>query len=423
VDGYGARTIDELLDEVQPELPALALQGAKGVGKTATARQRARTVFSLDGVADAERLRADPRLVTEADGPVLLDEWQRMPAVWDLVRREVDLGAPGGRYLLAGSAAPIGAQVHSGAGRIVTLRMRPLSLAERGIEQPTVRLRDLLAGAARPEGATEVDLAGYVEEIVASGFPGIRGASPRVRALRLDAYLDAVVEREFAEQGLAVRRPQTLRAWLRAFAAATSSTASYNAILDAATPGLTDKPARTTTIAYRDVLSSLWLIDSLDAWLPGTNDLSRLGQAPKHQLADPALAARLLGVDADGLLAGTAGPLPELRRGTLLGALFEHLVGLSVQVYAQISDATVHHLRTRNGDHEVDLVVRRPDGRVVAIEVKLAGTVVDADVRHLRWLKDRLGPELVDAVVVTTGRDAYRRADGIAVVPAALLGA
>lgn len=422
MDGYGARTIDELLDEVQPELPALALQGAKGVGKTATARQRARTVFSLDSVADAERLRADPRLVTEADGPVLLDEWQRMPAVWDLVRREVDHGAPGGRYLLAGSAAPVGAQVHSGAGRIVTLRMRPLSLAERGIEQPTVRLRDLLAGAAQPEGVTEVDLAGYVEEIVASGFPGIRGASPRVRALRLDAYLDAVVEREFAEQGLAVRRPQTLRAWLRAFAAATSSTASYNAILDAATPGLADKPARTTTIAYRDVLSSLWLIDSLDAWLPGSNDLSRLGQAPKHQLADPALAARLLGVDAGGLLAGTTGPLPELRRGTLLGALFEHLVGLSVQVYAQISDATVHHLRTRNGDHEVDLVVRRPDGRVVAIEVKLASTVVDADVRHLRWLKDRLGPELVDAVVVTTGRDAYRRADGIAVVPAALLG-
>jgi predicted AAA+ superfamily ATPase len=300
--------------------------------------------------------------------------------------------------------------------------MRPLSLAERGIAEPTVSLDALLRGRARPEGATDVELPRYVEEIVASGFPGLRGASPRVRALRLDAYLDAVVEREFPEQGLPVRRPETLRAWLRAFAAATSTTASYGAILDAATPGQTDKPARTTTTAYRDVLSSLWLIDSLDAWMPGTNDLTRLGRSPKHQLADPALAARLLGTDADALLAGSEAPAPDLQRGTLLGALFEHLVALSVQVYAQLSDASVHHLRTRNGDHEIDLVVRRPDGRVLAIEVKLSRSVSDADVRHLHWLRDRIGPDLVDAVVITTGRDAYRRTDGVAVVPAALLG-
>jgi predicted AAA+ superfamily ATPase len=170
------------------------------------------------------------------------------------------------------------------------------------------------------------------------------------------------------------------------------------------------------------VLSSLWLIDSLDAWMPGTNDLTRLGRSPKHQLADPALAARLLGTDADALLAGSEAPAPDLQRGTLLRALFEHLVALSVQVYAQLSDASVHHLRTRNGDHEIDLVVRRPDGRVLAIEVKLSRSVSDADVRHLHWLRDRIGPDLVDAVVITTGRDAYRRTDGVAVVPAALLG-
>ncbi|WP_169164575.1 ATP-binding protein [Cellulomonas taurus] len=423
MESYRHRTIDELLDEIQPEIPALALQGPKGVGKTATARQRAETVFTLDDPADAELVRAEPQVITAASAPVFVDEWQRQPALWDLIRRDVDARSMPGRYLLAGSAVPIGAPVHSGAGRIVTLRMRPLSLAERMLGPTTVRLRDLLTGHADPAGSTSLGLTDYVEEIVASGFPGIRTSSPRVRGMRLDAYLDAVVEREFAEQGLNVRRPQTLRAWLRAFAAATSGTTSYNAILDAATPGQSDKPARSTTTAYREVLESLWLIDSLDAWAPGTNDLDRLSRSPKHQLADPALAARLLGVDADALLAGTTGPAPELRRGTLLGALFEHLIAMSVQVYAQISGATVQHLRTRNGDHEVDLIVRRPDGRVVAIEVKLASTVTDQDVRHLRWLRDKIGPDLLDAVVVTTGRDAYRRADGIAVVPAALLGA
>lgn len=200
------------------------------------------------------------------------------------------------------------------------------------------------------------------------------------------------------------------------------TTASYNAILTAATPGESDKPAKTTTIAYRDVLQSPWLLDEVDAWLPTRNDFARLGQARKHQLADPALAARLLGVDAGGLSSGAQGRAADLRRGTLLGALFEHLVTLSVRVYAAAADASVHHLRTSNGDHEVDLIVQRPDGRVLAIEVKLADRVTDDDVRHLTWLRSQIGDELVDAVVVTTGRHAYRRSDGIAVVPAALSG-
>lgn len=419
---YRGRVIDLLLDDVLPDLPAILLQGAKGVGKTATARRRARSTLTLDDEADRQLLRADPARPLSLDGPVLLDEWQRVPEVWDLVRRDVDTRGVPGRYLLTGSACPVGVPLHSGAGRIVPLRMRPLSLAERGIESPAVSLADLVAGAAEVGGQTSVGLRDYVEEIVASGFPGIRASATRARALRLDAYLDAVVEREFAEQGLSVRRPETLRAWLRAFAAATSTTASYNVILDAATPGQTDKPAKTTTIAYRDVLSSLWLIDSIDAWQPGGHELGRLGGAPKHQLADPALAARLLGLDARALLAPSTSTGGDLRRGALLGALFEHLVALSVQVYAQACGATVLHLRTRNGDHEVDLIVRRPDGGVLAIEVKLAAHVTDADVRHLDWLRRRIGNQLVGTVVVTTGRDAYHRADGTAVVPAALLG-
>ncbi|HYZ07096.1 MAG TPA: DUF4143 domain-containing protein, partial [Pseudonocardiaceae bacterium] len=101
----------------------------------------------------------------------------------------------------------------------------------------------------------------------------------------------------------------------------------------------------------------------------------------------------------------------------------ESLLTLGVRVYAQAAEATVHHLRTRNGDHEVDLIVKRDDGRVVAMEVKLSPSVGEADVRHLHWLREQLEDHLLDPVVITSGRHAYRRADGIAVVPAALLGA
>jgi predicted AAA+ superfamily ATPase len=110
------------------------------------------------------------------------------------------------------------------------------------------------------------------------------------------------------------------------------------------------------------------------------------------------------------------------RDGTLLGALFESLVTLSVRTYAQTAEATTRHFRTRDGAHEADLILERTDQKVVAVEVKLAATADGAAVKHLAWLKDRLGDDLLDAVVVTTGEYAYRREDGIAVVPLALLG-
>lgn len=421
--GYLTRVVDGELDELMPGLAAISLEGPKAVGKTATAARRVRRVVSLDDPAQRELLRADPQRLDRVPGPVLVDEWQREPVAWDLVRRSVDRDPAPGRFLLTGSAAPTTAPTHSGAGRIVTLRMRPMSLAERVLATPTVSLRDLLGGR-RPAvgGASEAGLPDYATEIVRSGFPGIRDLPARARRAQLDGYLARIVERDFPEQGHLVRRPATLTGWLAAYAAATASTASYTTLLDAATSGEDDKPAKTTTIAYRDVLARLWLLDPVPGWSADHNAFTRLAAAPKHHLADPALAARLLGADVPALLDDTAARPAVARRGPLLGALFESLVTLSVRVYAQAAEATVHHLRTRDARHEIDLIVQRADHRVVALEVKLAPTVDERDTAHLRWLRDRLGEDLLDAAVITTGSHAYRRPDGIAVIPAALLG-
>jgi predicted AAA+ superfamily ATPase len=335
----------------------------------------------------------------------------------------VDADNSPGRFLLTGSATPTDTPTHSGAGRIATIRMRPLSLAERGLETGTVSLAGLLEGR-RPtlEGSTTVTVADYAAEIVSSGFPAIRDLSGRLGRTQLDGYVARIVERDIDQLGARVRSPAALRRWMTAYAAATSTTASFEVIRDAASPGETEKPSRSTTIPYRRALEQLWIVEDVPAWLPTRNRLRRLGEAPRHQLADPALAARLLGADAGALLDG-AGPGPAIPRdGTLLGALFESLVTLSARVYAQANEATVRHLRTRGGEHEVDIIVERGDGRIVALEVKLARSVGDTDVGHLRWLADRLGPDLLDAAIITTGPDAYRRADGIGVIPAALLG-
>ena len=298
-----------------------------------------------------------------------------------------------------------------------------MSLAERGLQEPTVSLAELLTGSRnRIDGRTDVDLTAYTDEILCSGFPAIRDRPPRTRRIQLEGYLDRIVEHDFPDQGHVVRQPEALRAWLAAYAAATSTTASYNAILDAATPGESSKPAKSTTLGYRDILSQIWLLDSVPGWHPSRNLFVRLAQAPKHHLADPALAARLLHASETSLLTGHDSGPPVPRDGTLLGALFESLVALSLRTYAQTNDAKVHHLRTFNGRHEVDFIVQRDDHKVVALEVKLTSSAGDEDVVHLRWLRDQLGDDLLDAAVITTGPYAYRRQDGIAVIPAALLG-
>lgn len=406
-----------------PSLPAIALEGAKGVGKTATATRRAKSTFNIDEAGTRELLEADLRLALEAPPPVLLDEWQNLPAIWDAVRRKVDEDAPAGQFLLTGSAglAP-GVRVHSGAGRIVRLRVRPLSLAERALCKPTVSLAAMLDGPVEASGSCDLGVKDYVREIVASGFPGIRRYTGRARKAQLEGYVSNVVDHEFADQGLAVRKPATLRAWLSAYAAATASTASYAKILEAATPAVGDKPARSTSEAYREVLSQLWLLDPVQPWLIGREDLRRLGQAPKHFLTDPALAAHLLQVEEGVLLAGTDLSLIGPQTGSLLGRLFEGLVALSLKTYVQAADAALGHLRTHNGEREIDFIAFRGDHQVVAFEVKLAATVGDEDVRHLIWLKQKLGKALKDMAVITTGRHAYRRKDGVAVIPAALLG-
>jgi len=419
---YRRRVVDNELDELLAGVAAVSLEGPKAVGKTATALRRAATVYRLDDEAERAIVEADPSRLLEGDRPVLIDEWQRFPASFDRVRRAVDDGAGPGSFLLTGSASPSDPPTHSGAGRILRVRLRPMTLAERGVGVASVSLGDLLLGG-RPAitGRTDIALQRYVNEILTSGFPGIRGLPGRLQRAQLDGYLERIVDRDFEDLGHQVRRPATLRRWLQAYAAATATSASLETIRDAATSDRGAKPTRATTQPYRDVLERLWILDPVAAWLPTRNRLARLSSPPKHHLADPALAARLLGVDADALLhARPAGP-PIPRDGTLLGALFESLVTLCVRVYAQASEAQIGHLRTWSGDREVNLIVER--GRqIVAFEVKLGQVVDDRDVRHLVWLRNELGDDLADAAVITTGRAAYRRADGIAVIPAALLG-
>lgn len=420
---YRRRVIDEQLDVLLPDIRAFLIDGPKGVGKTETALQRSTTVFRLDDPTDLQVVTASPALALKRPGIVLIDEWQRMPSIWDSVKRAVDAKTPDqGPFLLTGSPYLPNIVTHSGAGRIHELRMRPMTLPERGVVKPTVSFGELLYAGATISGTNmNFKLEDYVEEIVASGFPGIRTLSPIARQAQLNSYLKSIVQKDMKEAGLNLRKPEALTSWLRSYAAATSTTSTWETIRNASSPG-ERTPARSTIKPYIEVLQMLRIVDEVPAWLPGNNRFQSLVQAPKHHLVDPALAARISGMTIKKLVTsgGVKGVLPI--DGTFLGALFESLVTLTVRVFAQNYNAQVFHLRTREGRQEVDLIIESEDGQILGIEVKLSPTVKDDDVKHLLWLKNNAKAKISDLVVITTGDTAYRRTDGIAVVPLSLLG-
>lgn len=411
---YVRRIVDDEIDRlVRGGSAAIAIEGAKAVGKTATGSQRVRIAYLLEQSVTRQLLQADPSRINSGE-PVLIDEWQHLPETWDVVRRVVDAGAVPGQFFLTGSASALHPGTHSGAGRIVSVRMRPMSLYERGVGAPTVSLEALLEGTRHSvRGETDIKLEHYVSEMFASGFPAIRRLSESVRRAHLDGYIQRIIDRDFPDtMGRRVRNPGALRRWITAYAAATSTVTSYERIRDAATSGEGNKPSKTTTQPYRDTLEALYVLDPLLAWSPTRNRIAELASAPKHHLVDTALVTTLLGLDIERVLAD----------GSHLGQLFESLVLMCVRPYAQAAEATVRHLRTHGGEHEIDMIIQRRDGKVVALETKLSASVSDTDVKHLLWLRKQLGERLIDAVVVNTGVHAYRRTDGIAVIPAALLG-
>lgn len=422
---YLPRIVDDLLDHFSLDAPAVVLRGARAVGKSATATRRAKTVYALDDDHDLDVLRASPDRLATAETPILIDEWQRWPKVWGELRRLLDQDFSPNRFILTGSAEPSEVLAHPGAGRFLVVRMYPMSLAERGLGAPSVSLGAMLSDdPCEIEGTTEVTLADYADEIVRSGFPAVRTMSARTRQGYLATYLEACFSYAIRGNGEApTQDPDALRRWSSAYAASISKNADWETIRQRATPGERDKPGKKLADKIRGTLINAYVIDPLGGWQPGHNRIGRLGDLPKHHFTDPALAARLLNANPAWLIqTGQPRKFQQAQRG-LVGELFESLVVQSARVYAEFHAANVFHLRTYGGEREVDIIIERDDGGIVALEVKLTAHPEERDFRHLEWLRRTIDDQLIDAGVITTGTHAYRHPDnGFAVIPAALLG-
>ena len=422
---YEKRLIDSILKEYVDELPAILLEGAKAVGKTETCKQLASTEYRMDNAAQRELLQNNPDIILQNAKPVLIDEWQLAPSLWSYVRHAVDDGLPNGSVLFTGSSIRVNSRVHSGAGRIIRLKLRPYSIEERNLSDSYIRIADLFNfdSKATVNGETDKTLVDYLDEIYRSGFPGIRNKSERIRKVLLKSYVTNIAEHEFEENGFKILNPHSLLAWMRIYAASIGTETKQSTLINAATAS-DAIPSAPTVSKYREALEILDITDEVQPFLPMGKIYGNLAKGTKHFMLDPAIALSLLGVEKDELIDYQVPKYVSKFHQTLTGQLIESFVYQSLVVYADVNDAQLSYYRNSRGTREIDFILQKGQ-RLILFEVKTNPDVKDAYVRHLNWFEDEIGDEFkVTKVLLNTGRYAYtRQEDHVHVIPLALLGA
>lgn len=416
---YLPRVADRELKTRRSTIGAILIDGPKGCGKTETAMQVARSSIRFDTDPNAAAmLSLNPEELFNRELPIVFDEWQRAPEIWDHVRRHVDDLQRKGLYLLTGAATPAGArELHSGAGRIGTLHMRPMSLFESGHSTGEVSLAALLRGETQRASRSPLGVAELLERIVVGGWPALVGETESTARAWLADYLDQIVEVDIPSLGTTRRAPARLRRTLASLGRSVGQSVKMSA-LAADIGGDTDRPAAKETVtAYLDALDRLKLTDNSASWQPHMRSRTRLRESPVRYFVDPSLGTAALRISSKGLL-------QDLEAA---GFHFEAMAVRDLRIYSQLMGGSVYSWREAHGRKEVDAVVETPDGWG-AFEVKLTGDprIIDGAAANLLAFADEIDPKRTGApaalVVITATGAAGRRPDGVHVVPLTTLG-
>lgn len=408
------RIVESLVEARLRTHGAVLLTGPKAVGKTTTARGFAASEVRLDqDRAALTAAQTDPRLVLDGDYPRLIDEYQLVPGIWNTVRGRVDDLGGKGLFLLTGSSTPDSEETtHTGARRIAPVRMRTMTLLERGLSSGTVSIGSLLDGALPEAQSHRIGVADAVEALAIGGWPDNLGLAAD-DALDANAdYLELIVEADLHRVEGVRRDPDGVRRLLASYARNVATDASLRTIARAAEEPL----AESTLHSYLHALRRLLLIEDQESWKPALRSRVRLAATPKRHLADPSLAVAALGATPRRLLG------PEIG---LAGLLFESQVIHDLRVYAQPHRGQVRFYRDNKG-LEIDTIIEAPDGRWVAAEVKMGDHRVEEGARNLLAFRGKLSADLDEAcgalVVIVADSPTYVRPDGVLVTSIAALG-
>ena len=393
---------------------AVLVEGPRGCGKTQTALQAARSAVRLDRDPAARRAgQLSPALLLAGDKPRLIDEWQLVKDVWNEVRGDVDdHPEETGRFILAGSAVPADdATRHTGSLRITRLRMRPMSLAESGHSSKAVSLAALFDGGSAEAADPGFGIRDIAERIVIGGWPALLQRDPADAMVATQGYLDETCRVDLGRLDGAAHDPANVARVLRSLARCVSTEASASTI-GADVAGVDGQGIVNyhTVIDYMKALTRLFIVEDLPAWSPALRSRGVLRSSATRHFVDPSLGAAALG----------AGPDRLLRDPETLGLLFESLVIRDLRVYGQAIGASVSHYRENTGA-EADAILQTRSGAWAAVEVKLGQGDIDKGARSLLRVAANVDAEYHGApsflAVVTGWGYAYRRPDGVFVIP------
>ena len=425
-EGYMPRVADAQIERYLKAFGAVEIAGTKWCGKTWSALMHGASVSYVDENLDLAR--ADPSMMLMGDRPHVIDEWQRVPAIWDCVRHEVDRArGTRGAFILTGSSTSATRQgeqgpAHSGAGRIGRVRMSPMSLFESGESTGQVSLSGLFAGEFTPCVA-ERDTQGLVEAACRGGWPEAVGMEVDAAQLIAREYVTAALGVSVPALGL---DPDIARRIASSLARNLGQSATYKTIITDMF-GAEENPLSVIdegrVRAYLDALKGMYIVEEVPGWAPPARDRKRFATKPKRYLADPSLACALLGMSPAALLADWQ----------TFGLVFENMAVRDLSVYARaldlLDDVPVRYYRDDSGV-EADAIVQLADGRWAAFEFKVSEDKVEKGVASLERMRRKVcenprsqtrPPEFM-AVITGVGEYAREVAEGIVVVPLRLLG-
>ena len=411
---YLPRLIDKQLSEILNSMGAVYIRGPKWCGKSTTSVQKAKTVINFQDVEKGQSFidLVDTNIMAllNQEAPILFDEWQIVPRIWNAVRSEVDKRNKTGQFILTGSTVyKFDKSMHSGAGRIARLNMRPMSLFESNDSNGKISLSEVVNGNWNYDGVfSDLTKTKLAEVLCRGGWPSAIVRSQTNPQIIAKQYVKATVESDISEIDDVQRNDVLARYILEAYSRNISTLETDKTIyLDVQSKiDVSDK----TIIEYLKVFEKLYIIDEIPAWNPNIRSKTAIRTSPKKNLIDPSIAAALLNVTPKEL---------ELDANTF-GLFFESMVTRDVAVYTEAEEASMSYYRDRNG-LECDLVVHYPNGEFALIEIKLGEKGIEEGAAHLLEIQRLLvkhKQRTPKALIVISGTQvALKRKDGVYVVP------
>ncbi len=411
---YLSRISDQMLRAKLESSGAVLVEGAKWCGKTTTAHQASKSAVYLQDPDNAAAYRAmadtKPSLLLKGEKPRLLDEWQTVPVVWDAVRYDVDRSGEIGQYILTGSAVPQDNQTeHTGTGRIARITMRPMSLFESKESNGTLSLASLFAENRDIEGISSLTINDIAYAICRGGWPSsIRMKSTAALQVAVN-YVESVINMDVSRVDGTEKNPERVRLLLRSLArniATLTTQQTIMADMEATDVSLSDK----TLAIYLNALRRIFVVEDVPAWQPSLRSKTAIRTSVKRCFVDPSIATAVLRANPDSILEDFE----------LFGFLFEALCIRDMRIYADANDGDIFHYRDQSG-LECDMIVRLRNGQWGAVEVKLGSRQIEEAARNLIALAGKINSDKMGApsflMVLTGGEYAYRREDGVLVVP------